>query len=210
MRLPPLLDRLDGPPPSLPRVVDRCSEHYWGLGPRHRVALGMVVALLLLLVVTALLGRSPWGEPVEVTVAGRDLAPGETVSEDDVSRTRWPAGLVPEGAVRGSVEGTLVGVLPAGAVLTEAHLGEGGRGALVAEGRVALAVPHDLLAEHTVGALVDLVGPDGGGGARTLATGARVLAVDDLHVWLEVDPAEAPDAAAATQQGTLATVVRRP
>lgn len=210
MHLPELFDRLDGPPLSLPRGLDAASERYWRLGPRVRTAVTVVAVVGLAVSAAAVVGRSPWGAPVDVTVAARGLPAGHVLAEEDLRTVARPEGLVPQDAVTGRVEGTLVGVLPEGAVLTEAHLGRGGQGALVADGRAAVAVPLDLLAEHTVGAVLDVVGTDGHGGVRTLAPDARVLSADEDHLWLEVDRADAAAVAAAARDRSATAVVHPP
>jgi Flp pilus assembly protein CpaB len=210
MRTPPLLDRLDGPPLSLPRFLDALSERYWHLGPRRRAVVGAAVLVAPAVLWSVAAGGSEWGDPVDVVVATRQLPAGHDLVAGDLAMTRRPEALVPDGAAATAAEGTLVGVLPKGAVLTEAHLGDGGHGALVAAGRVAVAFPLDLLPEHTVGAVLDLVGTDGQGGARTLATAARVLAADEHHLWVEVDRADAAVVAAAARDGSAAAVVHPP
>lgn len=209
MHLPPPLDRLDGPPLSLPRGLDAVSERYWRLGPRLRAVVALVAIISLAVGVAGLVGRSPWGGSVEVTVAARGLPAGHVLTEGDLRTVPWPEGLVPQDAVTGSVVGTLVGVLPEGAVLTEAHLGRGGLGALVKKGRAAVAIPLDLVAEHTLGAVLDVVGTDGRGGVRTLAQRARVLAADGDHLWLEVDTADAAAVAGAARDRSATAVVHR-
>lgn len=210
MHLPSAFDRLSGPPLSLPRGLDVLSEHYWRLGPRRRAALVGIAVVSLVVLVPTQLARSPWGEPVDVAVAARDLPAGHTLGEGDLRTVRWPDGLVPDAAVTADARGTLTGLLPRGAVLTESHLGDGGHGALVTDGRVAVALPLDLVPEHAVGAVLDVVGTDGQGGARTLATAARVVAVDDAHLWVELDRAHAADVAAAVRNHAATAVVHPP
>ena len=208
MRLTTLLPTLDGPPPSLPRVLDLASERWWGLPPRARaLALGLVAVLLAVLAVGP---RTPLAAdpPVEVAVAVRDLPPGAPVGPGDLRTEHWPAELAPSAAAPADAEGHLTGLLPQGAVLTEAHLGTGGLSALVTAGRAAVALPADLVPEPHPGTRLELVVTDGPQATHEPMGDARILRVDAEHVWVDVEAARAGPVAAAAARRAVAVVVR--
>jgi pilus assembly protein CpaB len=208
----PLTRILDGAPLAAPAVLDRCSERWWSLPPRARFAVVGFASLVALAAGTAHLLTSPWGAPVTVLVARHDLGIGHQVGPADVRRADWPAELVPDGAVLdvGDAAGTILAAVPAGSILTDRHLGDGGLGTAVPVGRAAIALPIDLLPPLPAGATIDLVGADLDRRGVPLASGATVLAADGVHVWVVVDHGEAADAAAAALAGTLTAVVVPP
>jgi hypothetical protein len=199
----------DGPPLALPPVLDRCSERWWRTSPRVRMLVVLAAVAALLLAGTVRLASSPWGAPVEVLVAARDLTVGEPVGPADVRRTDWPAALVPAGSLRDAV-GTVVAPLPAGSVVTDRHVGDGGLGAAVPPGDAAVALPTELVPELPAGARLDLVGADLDAGGVTLAAGATVLVDDGAHVWVAVRRQEAGAVAAAALAGRITAVVVPP
>lgn len=194
-----------GPPPSLPVLLDRASERWWGLAPRLR---GIVVLVVLLALATTAVGRvarSPWGPPVTVAVATRDLAVGARVS-GAVATARWPASLVPADAVAPAEvarDATLALGVVAGTVLTGRHLRPGGPLADLAPGLAAVPVPLDALPGVTAGRRLDLVVARADGGGLVVAADARVLALDGGLAWLAVPRAAAPDVTAAAGRGLL-------
>lgn len=198
------------PPVALPAVVDAVSERWWGLPPRVRalaVALATVAAL-------ALLGRgatrSPWGPPTDVLVAVDDLPGGAPVTADLLRPARWPADLVPHDAVTSADLGPdvrLRGAVVAGAPVTRRQLAVG-LGGMVAEGHAAVAVPVDGLPHVDAGDAVDVVATGLDGVGRRVATAARVLAVDDAFLWLDVPTHEVDAVAAAGAAGRLTLAVR--
>jgi pilus assembly protein CpaB len=200
---------IDGAPFAAPALLDRASERWWQLPPRLRgalLAMGIVVALA---AGTVHLAASPWGAPVTVLVATDDLVAGQRLHAGDVRRADWPAALVPEGAIR-EPNGTVVAPVPAGGVVTDRHVGDGGLGTMIPDGRAAVALPLELLPELPSGTQLDLVGADLDTRGVVLARGAVVIATDDLHVWLVVDRQEAADVAAATLTGAVTVVVVPP
>lgn len=209
MRLPTLLPPLDGPPPSLPRALDLASERWWGLPPRARMLLaGLVAGVLVLITVAPGLPRAG-STAVEVAVAARDLPAGHELSSGDLRSERRPAELLPTGATAPGATGTLTSALPRGAVLTDEHLGTGGIGALLGEGRAAVAVPADLIADPRAGVAVELVATDDPGGSTGASPApGRILRVDAEHVWVEVDASRAGTVAAAATRRSIAVVVR--
>lgn len=202
---------LHGPPPTLPAWVDRGSERWWRLAPRTRA---LAIATLLLAGLAAGVGQaasSPWGPPVTVTVAARDLAVGEVLTAGDLRRTGWPRDLVPDGAVDAAPSGdTVVAPVAAGTVLTEHHLSVAGLGAMVAEDQAAVAVPIELVPAAMPAMRLDLVAVDLDGRGVRLAADATVLSIDPAHVWVAVQRTAAPDVAAAAGSGGLAVVIVPP
>lgn len=202
------LPRLTGAPPALPPLLDRASERWWRCSPRQRLASLLALALLGLAAGIGQAAASPWGPPVTVHLASRDLAVGEVLTTSDTRRGSWPRDLVPPQAVTAPQPGaTIVAPLPAGSVLTDAHLGEGGLHTLLRPGYAAVALDVEVLPGADPGLRLDLVGVDVEGRGVTLAQDATVLLVDAGQLWVEVPRAVAGPVAAATRTGALAVVV---
>lgn len=115
---------LRGPAPVLPRPLDAVAEHWARLPARVRTA-----AVVLLVVVVALLtqarvraAESRWGgAPVTALVAVEPLPVGSAPAP--LERRRLPPAAVPDDAVEEVPSGArLAFALPAGSVLTAAHL----------------------------------------------------------------------------------------
>lgn len=204
---PPRAPWLTGPPPALPAALDRMLERWWWLAPRQRAA---VLAVALALVAggsVAQVARSPYGPPVAVVVAARDLPAGATAL-GATATARRPAGLVPSDAVATvPADATLTLGVVAGTVLTARHLQPGGPLAGLTAGAAAIAVPLDGIPGLLPGRRVDLVATRADGGGIVLATDARVLSADGDLVWLAVPRAAAPDVAAAAARGLLSAAV---
>jgi hypothetical protein len=201
---------LDGAPPVLPPALDRASERWWRTPPRVR-ALTLLVALALLLVAgTVRLASSPWGPPVPVLVAARDLPLGAPLGPDAIRTTEWPARLVPPGALDTVAGSVAIAPLAEGSVLTDRLVSDGGLGAALPDGTAAVAVPSELVPVLLPGARLDLVGAELDGRGVPLATAATVLTDDGEHVWLAVDHQQAPAAAAAAAAGAVTVVVLPP
>lgn len=170
----------------------------------------MAAALLVVAAGTGHVAATPYGPPTVVLVAARDLGPGEVLTESDLTRRTVPADLVPAGALRRS-EGVLAAALPAGAVATDRHLGDGGWAAGLPAGRVAVAVPAERLPTLTPGSRARLVGTDLDGRATVLAEDAVVLGTEELgSVWFAVDATDAVAVTGAAAVGGLAVVVLPP
>ncbi|MBW3657621.1 MAG: SAF domain-containing protein [Actinobacteria bacterium] len=203
-----------GPPPSLPDLLDRASERWFGLPPRLRSVLLAGVGLLLLLVAGAGAARSPWGPPVAVLVTTLDVQPGQALDPATVRTERRPARLVPDDAVRDA--GALgrsraAATLLAGTVLTTRHLaGEDAVTGTLAEGRAAYPVEAATLPPLRPGQRLDLVAGDLEGRGRTLARDVRVVSITDGTVWLDVARDDAPVIAAAALRDGLQVVLLRP
>jgi pilus assembly protein CpaB len=204
---------VDGAPLAAPAALDALAERWWRLPPRLRLALVAVAVLTVIAAGTLHLTRSPWGAPVTVLVAAQDLEVGRTLAAGDLRSADRPAGLVPAGALREAdhaVGATVVSSVPAGGVVTDRSLGDGGLGAGVPAGHAAVALPVELLPPLPPGARLDLVAADLDARGVLLAGDAVVLAEDDLHVWVVVGRPEAADVAAAAAAGTVSVVVVPP
>lgn len=84
------------------------------------------------------------GEQVEVCVARRDLAAGETVTESDIEMKSWVASLLPEGAVTDKSEAVgrqLASAVLSGEVVSARRFGSDDAALDVPEGFSAVSVP---------------------------------------------------------------------
>ena len=115
---------LQGPAPVLPRPLDAVAERWARLPPRVRttVAVLALVALALLTQARVRAAESRWGgAPVRALVALEDLPVGAVPTA--LEARRLPPAAVPPGAVEAVPSGArLAFALPAGSVLTAAHL----------------------------------------------------------------------------------------
>lgn len=209
MRRSLLLSHLEGAPFALPSILDRASERWWARSPRTRfVLVGSALALAVLAGLSHA-AATPYGPPSTVHVATRDLPIGHEVSPGDLRRADWPLELIPADATT-DPGGRLTAPLPAGAVLTDGHLGSGGIAGLLPPGTVGVPLPTGSIPALTPGQRVDVVGRDVQGVGLVLARGARVIAVEAEEVWLAVTRESAPDVAAAAPTGTVSVVVLAP
>lgn len=200
---------LVGPLPALPRALDTVSERWWAAAPRTRLLLGLLTVLSLLAAGVGHLAATPYGHPTTVLVASRDLYPGDRLEPQDLRRRTVPAELVPAGALE-TAHGVLAAALPAGAIATDRHLGEGGWAAGLPAGRAAVAVPSERLPSLTPGSRVDLLHADHEGRGVILGRDAVVLATEVEEVWFGVDAEDAVAISAAGQIGALAVIVLPP
>lgn len=142
----------------------------------------MVGLLAAFAVVTGLRALSPTpATTVAVLVAAHDLPAGTSLTPADLTRVEFPPQAVPEGAITADpgVTARLSLPLPAGTVLTRAHLGADGWD--IASGQLAIPVRFaDPLAARLISAgdHIDLIRATGDG-AEILASSARVLATLD-------------------------------
>ena len=204
---------LPGPPLRLPSVLDRIAEGWWRLTPRARSGIGLLAAVATVTVVMLRVLLSPYGPPVAVLVATRDLQSGDAVGATDVAVARWPETIIPPAALAAAeelIDMRLTSGMTTGTVLTASHVRDDGSLARLASGLAAVAVPAELLHGIPVEARVDLVGVAGDGSGRTLAQDSRVLAVEGDVTWLEVERGHAADVATAALRGTLSGVVLAP
>ncbi len=212
-----------------PRPLALGSAPRWWRGHRSRRArwiLSVALAGGAAILVASLSARASqtldaYGHLRPVAVARRDLEPGRRLTGGDVAWREVPRGLVPRDAVESSPVGrTVIDPLGPGEVITTRHLAPGGLvgvAALVTSGHRAVAVPvpaHGL--DLHVGDEVDVIatgaeGDDRGGDPRddpVVARRARVLAVDDGAVVVEVADAEVAPVAAAVAEGTPVLALR--
>lgn len=210
MSLPERLSRrlaavVGGPLPAWPGIVDAAAERWFSLAARVRLLIVGLAVVSLATAAVRVAQRSPWGPDVSVLVAARDLPTGHTLVPGDLLPTTRPGRTVPEDPVApatGWIGAVTAGPLATGAVVSGAQLADDGLADLVADGRVAVAVPADLLPPLEPGGRVDLVG-GGGQGGQHVARDGRVLASDGAHVWVEVDRADAAQVAAAIAWGAV-------
>jgi Flp pilus assembly protein CpaB len=204
--VPPVRREVGGAPFVLPSWLDALSDRWWGLTPRIRASVVVAMVLVVAVAATARVAASPYGPPVPVLVATSDLPTGTVLDEGVLRAERWPAQLAPDGG-RTDPSGTLTAPLPAGAVLTGAHVTEDGVGGMVGPGRAAVPLPAELVPELAVGTVVQVItsGPDGGG--IVLADRAEVVAADGAALWLATPELAAADVAAAGLRGTVALAV---
>jgi hypothetical protein len=200
---------LSGPPVVLPAWLDHLAERWWAATPRTRTAVALLVTIALLAAALGHAAATPYGPPTTVLVATRDLTPGDPLTAGDVRRRTVPRDLVPAGALD-RAEGVLAAALPAGAVATDRHLGDGGVAANLPAGRVAVAVDSERLPTLSAGTRADLVGADHDGRATVLGRDAIVWAVELDTVWFSVDAGDAVAVTGAAAIGNLAVVVLPP
>jgi Flp pilus assembly protein CpaB len=113
-----------GPRRLAPRPHERLAEVLRGSGWRRTVLLRRAAAgaLATMALVLALVPRDAGSA---VVVAARDLASGTALAAADLTVTRWPTALVPQGVLRtpGDADGhVLIGAARAGEPLTDVRL----------------------------------------------------------------------------------------
>lgn len=170
---------LSGPRPALPRPLDRLADWWAARPPRVRVAAGTALVLIAVAVMEARVQavQRRWGGPPQtVLVAADDLGVGALPRE--LRRVRVPPALVPPGALgRADPDRPLAVALPAGAVLTSAHLDARGPGAGLADDLRAVPVPVEEGWGVEAGGWVDVWVLDEGGTASQVAASRPVLDV---------------------------------
>ena len=163
------------------------------------------------------------GEQVEVCVASRDIAPGDTVTAADVGMKLWVADLLPEGAVKKLDEAigkTASSSILAGEVVLEQRFGDDGSLLDVPSGKTAISVPAKNVqavgGAIRAGMSVDVYATGNTSTAR-IAEGVAVLATSTTSasetstaaksevawVTLAVDPSLVEQMVAAAQQSQL-------
>lgn len=198
------------PPAVLWRPLDLVAERWARLAPRGRLACW---ALLLVAAAVLYAGRvaradDRWGgTPVTVLVAAEPLPAG--VEQLELLPRPLPPAAVPPGAVQEVPEdASLAYALPAGSVLTAAHLDVQGPAVGLAEGMRALPLAVDEDWGVVAGGFVDLLAPVGEGGSERLAASRPVLEVrgdrDRRTALVGLDEKEVEDVTAALELGHLA------
>ena len=203
-----------------PTVLSRISRAIKPDFARTVLARRIAAGVLVLLAGVAAWRPDPHSTSREVVVATRDLAPGITVTPDDVALSSRPAGTLPDGAVTtldAAVGATLAGPSRRGEILTDARV-LGSRLTGLSVGPNARTVPVHLSDAAVLdlirpGDVVDILGAppaDSTARPRLLAVGAVVVLVsaaagDGRVVLVALPAAAAHTLAAATlvQEVTL-------
>ena len=203
-----------------PTVLSRISRAIKPDFARTALARRIAAGVLVLLAGVAAWRPDPHSTSREVVVATRDLAPGITVTPDDVALSSRPAGTLPDGAVTtldAAVGVTLAGPSRRGEILTDARV-LGSRLTGLSVGPNARTVPVHLSDAAVLdlirpGDVVDILGAppaDSTARPRLLAVGAVVVLVsaaagDGRVVLVALPAAAAHTLAAATlvQEVTL-------
>lgn len=210
-RLRALLD-LDGPLPAWPGAFDTVLDLWADLPGRGRVAVRAGAAVVVVVAMTGGLLEGPWGPATSVVVARGDLAPGSSVTTDDLAVADRPARLVPDGALRSTAElpadAVADGLVPAGTVVTTAMVA--GTGRVGPEGTVTVPVPADALPPLPVGTSLDLAVASFDGGAQVVARAAVLVTDDGTWRWLRVQRDDVPAVARGISDGTLVVAVLPP
>jgi Flp pilus assembly protein CpaB len=203
-----------------PTVLSRISRAIKPDFARTALARRIAAGVLVLLAGVAAWRPDPHSTSREVVVATRDLAPGITVTPDDVALSSRPAGTLPDGAVTildAAVGATLAGPSRRGEILTDARVLVSrltglsvGPNARTVPVHLADAAVLDLIRP---GDVVDILGAppaDSTARPRLLAVGAVVVLVsaaagDGRVVLVALPAAAAHTLAAATlvQEVTL-------
>ncbi|MFG1298043.1 Flp pilus assembly protein CpaB [Xanthobacter sp. V13C-7B] len=167
---------------------------------------------------------TPTARTETILVAARSIAPGATLTDEDLAWREWPADSVPEGSyVKGGDEQTVVGAaalsaIGSGEALTRSRLANPGNAGFLAaildRGMRAVAIPLDVSGGQSAGGFVrpqdhvDLIvsstsrsagGAPGVRQARVLLADVRVLAIGS-HL------SGAPATGQPTLQGATATL----
>lgn len=158
------------------------------------------------------------GEQVEVCVAKRDLAAGETLDASSVETRLWVADLLPAEAIRSldDVAGqTVSSTIVEGEVLSARKLGEVGSDLDVPDGLTAVSVPAKSVqvvgGAVSAGSKVDMYAT-GGTSTDLLAQDVLVLATsagtsskegDVTWITIAIDPESVQEVVAATQKTEL-------
>ena len=156
--------------------------------------------------------RDRWGTARLVVVAVHDLPAGHRIGAGDVRRQRWPAALVPPGALSSLDAGEVVAApVMAGEPVVRGRLGRARAGpvaAALSAGRRAVTIPAgDTPPPVAVGDEVDLVAAGSALAAQVVARGASVVAVRDRAVVVAVTTDELPAVAGGLVDGTVVVAV---
>ena len=179
MPLPAAVTRhLQGPPLPLPALADRCHEQWWRLPPRARSLLAVLAVAALIAGAEARVAavRAQWeGPPQRALVATTAGAVGQAPR---VRVARLPPALVPPDAPHEVPDGArLAFALPAGSVLTRAHLSPRGPAAGLPDDLRVVPVPVDPGWDVRAGGRVDVWTLSSPGTSQRIAERRPVLAV---------------------------------
>ncbi len=209
-------------------------------GRRHRGRSARWIATLILAVAAGCLAagvvaraehtRAAFGTSQAVPVASTELEPGHVVTDDDVHWAELPIAVVPSDWSADPVGRTVTEVVLPGEVVLRRRLSGGGSSgprALLPAGGRAIGVPLDPTApDLVVGDRLDLYAPEelfgaatiedtlrsgsSSSGARQVARGAVVVAVDTESVTVGVTGTEAPRVARAALDGAITIALVAP
>jgi hypothetical protein len=173
---------LNRAPFAWPRPFDALAERWARLRPRTRTLLTVAACVALVALVDARVraAEARWGgAPVDALIATRALAVG--VAPEDLRGVQLPPGAVPADALHAiPADAVLAFALPAGAVLTAAHLDVQGPAAGLPAQERAVPVPVEAGWGIAAGGWVDVWVLGGGEDASTLVASSRpVLEVRD-------------------------------
>ncbi len=144
-----------------------------------------------------------WVSHHDVLVATSDIAPGETLTTDNTSRTPAPRALTPRDALVSLESGDVASsLIVEGQVISRVDVGT--TTSLTPQGWKTVALPDEvMLPLSTVGARVDVVIE-----ARVVVSNAILIgiATDAQNATIAVPERHAPSVAIAAQRGTLTLV----
>lgn len=136
---------INGHPVALPSPMDAVSERWAHVPPRARALLGLLAALAAVagMQYRVALADARWGgAPVTVLRATEDLPVGSLAARARLEPIALPPAALPPRAVRQPPDGAVLSLpLPAGSVLTQAHLDPKGPAANLPDDVRALPVP---------------------------------------------------------------------
>jgi hypothetical protein len=199
---------LQGPPVALPAALDRCSEWWWRLPPRARMAVG-VLAFAVLLVGCELRitqARDRWGGPPRrALIAVRDSAVGDPPL---VRAVRLPPAMVPPDAPQQvGDDARLAFALPAGAVLTRGHLSARGPAAGLPSHLRVVPIPADPGWDIRAGGRVDVWALASPGQSTQIARRRPVVGVtaddDEPSALVGLSPTEVAAAVRGLADGEI-------
>ena len=200
----------------IPRVIRRRLRRppvFWLLTLVVAITIGLFTARA---VQAAEDGASIYGDPTEVVVATRDLAPGALLDADSARLERRPRDVVATGALTSLPDGRpLTTEIYAGQVVVAAQVAEpdvSPLAAIVPDGHRAMAIGRSQFGlEVKIGDRVDALSFDPVTGEMGLVTtAARVLATDDTTVTLSVALADVALTAAAVSAGDVVLALVHP
>lgn len=199
-----------GPPLVLPRPADAISRRWSRLPPRGRLLLASLAVLAVVVAAETRVRAAQlrWGgPPVQVWVAAADTGIGEVPR---LTPVRLPPRIVPAAALSTAPGARPVTVpLPAGAVITEAHVAPAGPAVGLPSGLRLVPVPVDDGWGLAAGGAVDVwIGEPDGDGATLVARHRAVADVrtdegGNLTALVAVAAREVPALTGGLARGTV-------